>query len=410
MKIIYKIPFVFAWVLFCLNGTIAQTDTTIVTEEYMEEEVDYLTPMEYAFMMHEETKWMFKLSFPVSPNEDPNLTFLAIPPQLRTSSALSIGYERKISDPFSIDMGFALTSFSGGDPHFEVTLAPRYYYNMKKRMKQNKFASNLSGNYVSVGTKYLFNDIYGNILGLFTRWGMQRRYLKRGFIDFGIEGAYSLLIDSPLGDVITIGTKVNLGLAWAKDKKEFDDSKLCDIVKCYESQSGLLKLNITNLMNTAFAGNKYSLNFNADISYEKKIGDSPFSLNTQLVGTLNFLGSGSFFRSNRYEIVGRIGPRYYHNLKNRIAKGKAGNGLSANYLSVDMVYFAFANRGRNNNEPTKVNDQRFATDLLYGIQRTISDNFYYDIRFGVGVNYGSNQYLELTRIRTPFIIGVGFRL
>jgi len=42
----------------------AQTDSLQYSEEIQQDSmVQYLTPLEYAFMMHEETPWMIKLNF-----------------------------------------------------------------------------------------------------------------------------------------------------------------------------------------------------------------------------------------------------------------------------------------------------------------------------------------------------------
>ena len=49
--------------LFVSMAGNAQTDSLrYSTETHYDSVVEYLTPMEYAFMMHEETNWLFKAS------------------------------------------------------------------------------------------------------------------------------------------------------------------------------------------------------------------------------------------------------------------------------------------------------------------------------------------------------------
>ena len=169
----------------------AQTDSLrYSTETHHDSIVEYLTPMEYAFMFHEETNWLFKAS-------------MASYPELsRTAGNLKLGLEKKIANGFSLNaVLFNAASFNLGlSPHdnngIEFSLESRWYYKNQKNIRYNKPTANLSGPYVALGAGYLMvNRVYEYPTGyfdlefvpLFAKWGVQRRFLKRGFVDVGLK-------------------------------------------------------------------------------------------------------------------------------------------------------------------------------------------------------------------------------
>jgi hypothetical protein len=77
--------------LFVSMAGNAQTDSLrYSTETHYDSVVEYLTPMEYAFMMHEETNWLFKVNLLVS-NENYSL------------NTFKLSLEKKIADGFSLN-------------------------------------------------------------------------------------------------------------------------------------------------------------------------------------------------------------------------------------------------------------------------------------------------------------------
>ena len=132
--------------------------------------------------------------------------------------SLPISYERKIAKSawsintelnlsFSYLSRKALQSFGS---QFLVAgsaflVQPRYYYNLKKRIREGKSANNLSGNYFAImGSQLLsFSDMdynpvfqvkrethWSNTRAAYATWGMQRRIFEKGFFDFQLGLLY----------------------------------------------------------------------------------------------------------------------------------------------------------------------------------------------------------------------------
>ena len=65
MKTHRLIYLIFLALLTSFKDNISAQDTLVITSESTSSDiVEYLSPLEYAFMMHEETPWMLRVSFP----------------------------------------------------------------------------------------------------------------------------------------------------------------------------------------------------------------------------------------------------------------------------------------------------------------------------------------------------------
>lgn len=125
------------------------------------------------------------------------------------SGYFNIGFEQKLVPALSIDatigtwyqFRFAPASarkmFILPDGSINLSISPRYYLSMNKRIRENWGGNNLSGNYFSIQgtTQLIFFRKNPKILGGrnvyffqgFTAapmYGIQRRLGKKGFIDF----------------------------------------------------------------------------------------------------------------------------------------------------------------------------------------------------------------------------------
>jgi hypothetical protein len=388
----------------------AQTDTLGISAEEDDESIEYLSPLEYAFMMHEETPWMFKLSLPI-PGGSSYRTISSINDnRFNTGSVLGLFFERKIGKDWSIDMGASYLGTANDISYFDLKIAPRWYYQMRKKIKEGKSGNHLSGNYFSTGLVYQRNTVSANWLTFFGEWGFQRRYLANGFLDFGLRAGYSNPLDSGTEGSFTLGSNVNIGIAFAKDRQGLDDSRLCDVFKCYEAERRLFKVNIFQLFNSIFIDDVQSIRSTIELGYEEKIGNSPFSIAAHIAGTFSRSKNQDFFRTRGFTLTTRIGPRYYYNLKRQIAKGNSGNGLSANYFALEFITDHASFTLINQDQKVKGNGSQVAGDFLVGFQRTIGDHLYYDVSLGIGLSDDRNDDLEDLQVRLPINLGIGFRL
>lgn len=119
---------------------------------------------------------------------------------------VNLGLEQKLSPSFSIDgrLGAAYyLSLNGKNTHIPswdgtigLDIAPRYYYNLRKRMRNSQNANNLSANYLSVigSTQLMFRrtdprfveplgNYYFRGLSITPVYGIQRRIGKWMYVD-----------------------------------------------------------------------------------------------------------------------------------------------------------------------------------------------------------------------------------
>jgi len=258
-----------------------------------------------------------------------------------TFSPVQLATECKLSPAFSVGFGikngYRSTVYfdllrTGGSSIGKKTMATfatiRWYYQMANRIKKGLSASNFSGNYIGFQlsgnifqkrdefqnakilggnssrkwiTEYHFEKLKRNVE---LRFGIQRRFLRNGIIDFGIDvgmDTYERLSQNIIfknGDnniyqggsgfdriesvMITkrddrnkwyINTNLKAGLAIGDFKKRKKEP-LCDVFRCFEDEKSMIKITWPSI--TVGQNNQSAL---MSFAYEYKIGESPFSIN-----------------------------------------------------------------------------------------------------------------------------------
>lgn len=371
--------------------------------------IQYITPLEYAFMMHEETSWMLKVNFIVIDPEE--------------NGGFKVGFEKRIAPSFTLN-GELQYVFSERDvtDAFVGTIETRWYYNMKRLVQEKRSKRNLSGNYFSLGASYwlLINEpsestsykYSNNFVSLFSKYGIQRRFLKRGYVDLGIKTGFDFFLNTEYRPTFFIITYLDAGYAYAKDKQNLDREKLCPVLRCYATDKFILKANFINIFSffvyNELEGNESILfQLNPTIAAELKFGKSPFSLNTEFFVHTRFdfditKRNNTDYTSYMIEPGLLLEGRWYYNLNKRIMKGKTGNGLSANYIGLGsrFTYTTVTIEDFKPSEdmtppgihlvpPTTTRPfHRTETEMFYyvntGIQRLLSDHIYFDVNFKFG--------------------------
>ena len=113
--------------LFISMAGNAQTDSLNYSAETRHDSlVAYLTPMEYAFMMHEETNWLLKVNLLVTSEN----TF---------TNTLKLSLEKKIANGFSLNAAalYRASSYKADLFSYEVDLSleSRWYYNYRNKVQ-----------------------------------------------------------------------------------------------------------------------------------------------------------------------------------------------------------------------------------------------------------------------------------
>lgn len=390
------------FLLFCSFGSSAlaqnsEIDTSIV---------EYLTPQEYAFMHHEETKWMLRVLLPN------NSLFGFVSNSIEVDDFVSgsilggLGLEAEVK----IRRGVSLVGGIqyGGDNSAFLDLAARVYPKQLNMSHEIPPVNNLSGLYVAAGLSTGFwrdFDISTYVAGRF-EVGWQERYLKYGFFNFGLNASlFPLVTDGGLW----ISTNNRLAFAISKDREQLDRNRLCDVFKCQTTKRQLFKINTHNplsLFVTRIANRpNHNLSLVFSLGYERKIQESPFSIAIYQRATFKRYWRKPDYNFSINNFASSLGLRYYHNLRKRIATGKAGNGFSANYFSL---------RGNYNLETkssTNTNESDIQLGLLYGVQRTVGDRIYYDVSTGIDYRIDSEKLNSSSGSSwsVPIDVSIGFR-
>lgn len=352
----------------------AQRDTT-GTAARKDSIVEYLTPLEYAFMMHEETRFMLRLP------------------------AIGVGAEVEIFPYFTL-MGqvyFPQTE-PGNTYYYNLDSEMRWYYGSRKKGVRNMFSNYFALGYKNqtkysslTSSRYRENFFYG-------RWGMQRRFIGNGLLDIGFNAGYNSMpkhLYKRFNDFFVQSTGlVGLGFVFNKEKI-LDPEKLCSVVKCYEKETFLLKLNTSNLFSIYHSAknNDYRINIQPETGLEQKLFSSSFSIGADFKLNYNwqkvsFIEGGDYIYNYGF-LSGKVQARYYYNLKNRIRKGKSGNGFSANYFS-GGYYKEFYIKNHGSEHVFKKNFEGIM--ITTGVQRTFGKHFFFDVELGGAVDTSPKYY------------------
>ncbi|MEO1518634.1 MAG: hypothetical protein AAFV95_26710 [Bacteroidota bacterium] len=391
--------------LFLFSNVWAQT------VEYGEEkgsfqEQQFVDAYDYLFMTKEPAKSLFKLNLV---NSLPNTTVIGqdfvTPLDLRMTFGLT--FEQKLSNVLSVN--FSVIPFyqrivyinflelPDNDFSLGFTLEPRWYYDMRKRILQSRSANNLSGNYLGLrlggfwDSSILPDD--SNILNLDRimaqfQIGQQRRIFKRAFFD----------ISASLGTLrrrvytnrdfteyfhkwsFLYGLEVSLGMAIGGEVNKAPDAVHCDAFRCHIEERSMLKIGLLRLLSGSSTN---GFNGEIDLEYEHKLGYSSWSMTYS--GVLDY-----FISTNVDDTPGDVirtgyslgfAPRWYYNLKKRIAKGKTANNLSSNYFTLST---SFSSRAISNFGGEKFRDYQIAVVPAWGVQRRFFNRGYFDYKVGFG--------------------------
>ncbi len=379
------------------GGLFAQPDTAAeYTQDFADEDsVIFVHPMDYAFMMHEETKW--SASFLQSATEEDLFSQNKVISQLPM-----VELQHKVTPWLSLNLG--LTTRENPD----WTAGIRWYPFKLKRTARLRSRNNLSGNYLQVLYRTHKNkqhepasyDVWG------IRVGWQRRFLGHGLIDVSIEGGWRSS-NAYQAKHFGFGTNVRLGLGVFHASKPFPADQICGVFKCYEQINSLLKINLARLVNARLLGPSTFLSTGTNISYEKWLS-GPLSLNVALVVGLTRQNFTSWTDHGNHVAVALEG-RYYLGQKRRLMLGRSHGKLSGPYLALETRY----TRARQTHHSIRVRDTGAASAILLGIQSVLSNNFYFDLRLGARLywwhrfTYGGKR-LSVEEWKMPLELRIGY--
>ncbi|MEL6864444.1 MAG: hypothetical protein AAFP19_08500 [Bacteroidota bacterium] len=333
---------------------------------------------------------------------------------------LTLEYERKLNPEWSVNIGlipdltFVAGDFLSGQLDLLFQVESRWYYQMKKRILNGQQANNFSGNYLGLrlakGFEFDFDNrtTIGESESLIwpsteLTFGLQRRIMRRSFIDFNVGTGFGEVANFQFnsdGQFVRavnyewiFNYRVKLGIILGAKIKEQANGAYCEFFKCYQEEKLLFKIDLLNVIRHMDAhqqtGNLY-------FGLERKLGLSPFTFNLEAFWNYNFINPDYFPErtSSRMAIGLAVEPRYYHDLKRRIAQGLSANNISGSFvgLHVEIAEQQFrSNSGFNSTE------QWIQINPMAGIQKRIFDKGYFEFKAGLGVR--GTKYLDEPRDR-----------
>jgi hypothetical protein len=349
-------------ILLCFFKALIAQDTLQITTE----KGDFITPQystayDDVFMNKKETKWLLKL----------NLTPLI-------NSLQILNFEHKLGKNLSVN--YALGALKGKTL---ISVQPRLYF---KNDTQNA-VNNLNGSYIGLNAMYALDDLGGEgkknpNWGLVLNYGLQKRVFNNWYIDYQVGvgmDKFNFNNNNPQTNDshYWLHNTFTLGLAFGGGKKS--STNTCDLFNCFEEENSLWKFDFRNIYKrTPIFG--YSININPE--YERKIGQSSFSVNSSIG-----FGYYNYSSLEGYGYGAAIEPRYYYNLKKRIANGKSANNLSGNYFSLNIgggyTNWDSRNTSGTSSNPivqfSKFRGTRYILEPRWGIQRRLFKNGFVDL-------------------------------
>lgn len=347
--------FLAAWPLLAFSAFGQTPDTTFLSirqEEGLLEKPRFIDQYDYLFGTKQPTRFLVKLN--VAPAVQPlgkyaleeGSIFSNVLGDFDDISKAELGLEWKVAPALSLYAGGVVPTrgskyyqghYRGGGWRIE----PRWYYEMPRRIRAGKSANNVSGNYIGLEYQaFMQSDRDKEPATLFERYqfqavnlryGLQRRLLRYGFVDLSIgagyqQATYQSVYSSPRTDRgLFLETRVAAGLAFGAPRTAKSSVPFCDVLRCFQEDRHLWKIGLAKALQV----NQADLASNPTVSYEQKIGSSPFSVETEVEAFLTtYRDFGDGLQLDKYGAGLNVQPRWYFLQTRRIAKGKSGNNLS----------------------------------------------------------------------------------
>lgn len=249
----------------------------------------------------------------------------------------------------------------------------RYYYQMANRIKAGLQANNISGRYISA----LYHRRETRL-----SYGFQQRVMNRCYIDLGLRlSRFERVRQIPHTTAISLSTYANFGLIIGK-KHSIDPDKVCSVVRCHSNRKNAWRINLSRLLSITREGGSpnengsfWSFELNPEITFEQKILNSSFSVESYIQGDWRFNTINNTNSNNSATVS--VGVKYFYEMSRKILKGKSGNNLSGNFFFLRNVHIQFEG------------DNYGATEFGYGYQQELVNRLFFEAAiFGRVRNYG----------------------
>ncbi len=354
-------------------------------------------------------------------------------------SFLNFTFEQKILKEFSLLLSL---KHSAEYKPFSYEIEPRWYFQMKKRVKAELQAYNLYGKYISFRYNhgilkdkpyyfFSYNPYYetsvfainygyqaGNILDISVSAGLK----NVSEVSIDTKGRLTHNSQSPSNQIwfLASNLKISFGDSYPKTKTE-KFGKLLITDNNFE-KNRLLKINASDL----FSIDKYSQFIKTNVDYEQRIGNTYFSSNTSFTGIFNhfkfFSFKGLIDTTLHSSLFGKKFPiwnaqkvnnyytniqlseqlRYYITKARDVKKGRSGKNFNGLYLGLMAMYsnITFNNQLSDNDEKYLFTSIKagsiYGGGGVWGIQNQFRNQVFFDLGISLLVTNKSTQIESLT--------------
>ncbi len=404
---------------FILNG-FSQDSIKIRTEVDSFNKSNYEGQFDYVFARKEAKKQLFKLG--ASPNGN--------------NTYLEFAYERKIAQDVSLN--FTLSNVGFGDyidnygakftNFLKIGVEPRWYYTMKKDIKNGLISDNLNGNYIGLRTNLNYTDNeYGpngqsfNLSSELT-FGIQRRILRNQYLDLNVGAGvrhrfnkFNTAGESINQNVGLFNYRFTYGIILDNNLFKKNKNQNCEALRCFEEEKNLWKVGL----NRIFAANPDGFETALSLANEHKINNSAWSIETKLGASTFKYASKWLGQELKSELVSanlQLMPRYYWDLNKRIARGESANNLSGKYIGLRLNYGIGQYKSTYGNSVANLKIHSTSIVPVIGFQKRLLNHLFIDANVGYGAVKGSmnnnlfyRYYEKWTGVvSTNFTFGLSF--
>lgn len=351
-------------------------------------------------------------------------------------------YEQKILKEFSILLGL---KYSYAYKPFIYEIEPRWYFQMKRRVKMGLQAYNLYGKYISFRYKqgrekdnrlFLFSfSPYFETSTLAINYGYQAGNILDLSVSAGLKKVSEVSTDtkgwlthnskSPSNQTWFLASNLKLSFGNSYPKTKTDKFGKLLITDNNFEKNRLLKINTSDLLSI----DKYSQFIKTDVDYEHRIGNTYFSSNTSFTGIFNhfkfFSSKGAIDTTFNNVVFEKKFPiwnaqkvnnyytniqlseqlRYYITKARDEKKGRSGKNFNGVYLGLMVMYsnITFNNQLSDNDENYMFTNIKAGSVYGGGGVLGIQNQFRNQVFFDLGISLlATNKNTQIESLKTKY--------
>ncbi len=388
------------FILFSLvlvaTAAIAQTDTIpgatrLAQSSGMEAEMDYLLGRKVP------ARWVWFIGQKVQASTGQPQFDVSNPNNL-----ISAGFSYKIAP--AIALGLTVSSkideehwISYPSSSIDVELHQRWYFDMRKRVREGRGSHNFSGQYLELNELVAFfnraplrnyEKFYYPRIQL--RYGIQHQFRQYTLLDVSMGLSYQFPTPRSGFEFTVLEFTPNFTMATALFRNTRPTIRQQHVRPRFHEQQRMLKLDLLGILRGRWINNIEEGNFtnftavSPHVAFEQKWGNLPIS--TELGTRISWAKfKSNYMEEQDDESAYSLETRWFYNKIQKTAVGKAGNNLSGPFVALHYQYeWRRRNTGISSIQPGRRLLEYHRTYLLWGYQQRFFKRGFAQLKLGAG--------------------------